>query len=142
MLKCIEEDHFIPEVIATSKPVLIASLGEGAHQRKQMLLLAKLAGVAGDRCKLLLMKPAQKGLLREKYGIKTSPAFLLFSKGRIKGRHVGAFNYRQLKGFVSKGMSRKACIDDSPCPARARAVDIPMPEYVMDGELDSIGSGY
>lgn len=107
MLKHIEEEHFVPEVIATSQPVLLASLGEGNYQRKQMLLLAKLASIAGGRFKLLLMKSEEEGLLKEKYGIKTAPAFLLFSEGRIRGRHVGGFTFSQLKGFVLKAMSKK-----------------------------------
>lgn len=107
MLKHIQEEHFVPEVIATSQPVLLASLGEGVYQRKQMLLLAKLASLAGDRFKLLLMKADKEGVLQEKFGINTAPAFLLFSEGRIKGRHVGGFTFKQLKGFVLKSMSPK-----------------------------------
>jgi thioredoxin-like negative regulator of GroEL len=107
MLKHIEEEHFVPEVIATSRPVLLASLGDGNYQRKQMLLLAKLASVTGGRFKLLLMKADKEGLLMKKYGIKTAPAFLMFANGKVRGRHVGGFTFSQLKGFVLKALSTK-----------------------------------
>lgn len=137
MLKRIEEEHFVPEVIATSQPVLIASLGESAYHRKQMILLAKLSSVLGDRFKLLLMKADKEGLLRRKYGIKTSPAFLLFSQGRIKSRHVGGFTYKQLKGFVFKGLNKASCIEGPRRLApRLKAVDSSMfdNDYVSEGE--------
>jgi thioredoxin-like negative regulator of GroEL len=107
MLGSIDEKNFVPEVLASNQPVMVASLKPGLAHRKQLLVMAWLGAMYGGVLKTYVAHDNSAEILAD-FGVSKAPSFLLFDRGKVVGRYRGKASLSDLRGLIVKYANKSA----------------------------------
>ncbi|MCB9882716.1 MAG: thioredoxin [Planctomycetes bacterium] len=96
-------DANFKQEIAGDTPVFVDFWASWCAPCRSMTpLVEQLAGELGDKVRVCKMDTESNPETPSEYGITGIPAFLVFQKGELKGRAMGAMRYDALKEFVQQ----------------------------------------
>ncbi len=100
MFISIESDDFESEIIEEKKPVLMAHLSRSHEDEDQKKILRSVSREYGETLKVFLSEEDSIGAFR-RFGIDGTPAFIIFHKGKAKGRMLGKADRSTLRSIIS-----------------------------------------
>ncbi|MGO9146571.1 MAG: hypothetical protein ACLQDF_09395 [Desulfomonilia bacterium] len=107
-IKLIKFNEFDQEIDSTDKPVLMLCIRRDYKFISQTDLIRDVLGrmVQGFPIdlKVCLVDEESRPVLKDKFDLQGSPAFLLFEKGEEKNRLLGVADEEQLKGFLGNSL--------------------------------------
>jgi hypothetical protein len=107
-IKLIALNDIDNEIDSSPKPVLILCIRKDYEFTSQMELLNDLLGGADGEfpleLKVCLVDEESRLALKARLDLQGSPAFLLFEKGKEKGRLLGVADKERLGGFLSNSL--------------------------------------
>jgi hypothetical protein len=104
-IKLIKFNDFDREIDSAGKPVLMLCIRRDYEFSSQTGLIRDVLGRMAQGfpidLKVCLADEESQPVLKERFDLQGSPAFLLFEKGKEKGRLLGVADEERLKGFLS-----------------------------------------
>ncbi|MRR14569.1 hypothetical protein EG833_03900 [archaeon] len=104
-IKLIKFNEFEREIDSAGNPVLMLCIRRDYEFVSQTDLIRDVLGSMVHGCpidlKVCIVDEESRTALNDKLDLQGSPAFLLFDKGKEKGRLLGVADEERLKGFLS-----------------------------------------
>ena len=99
----IKDKDFKKEVLESERPVLVDFWGSWCIPCKRMEeIMEKLCGEYDKKVKFVSLNVNRNPVTSQKYDVLGVPCFMLFHKGQILAREVGAKSENQLRIFLEK----------------------------------------
>lgn len=102
MLTFINNKNYTTEIDRAAKPVLLLCMPKGPEFSGQTTLLRQLSEKYKDTLKVCLLEEELINGFRQMLHIKGTPVYLLFIRGKEKGRVLGMAGEEQLTVFLSR----------------------------------------
>ncbi len=99
MFTSIGADNINSEVLEEKVPVLLALINHAYEYKAQIEILNSVSKIFGKKLKVCLLDEDEIGIFM-KFGVDGSPAYLIFSKGKEKGKMLGKAEILTLKNFI------------------------------------------
>jgi len=104
-IKLIKFNDFDREIDSAGKPILMLCIRRDYEFSSQTDLIRDVLGRMSQGfpidLKVCLVDEESHPSLKERFDLQGSPAFLLFDKGKEKGRLLGIVDEERVKGFLS-----------------------------------------
>lgn len=100
MITYINNRNYTTEIDQAPKPVLLLCMPKGPDFPDQSILLHKMAQKYKDTLKVCLLEEELINGFRQMLRIKGTPVYLLFFRGKEKGRMLGMAAEEQLTAFI------------------------------------------
>lgn len=97
-------DDFQKEVLTEVKPVLLLCLSKDKSLQAQMSEIEKIQSEYGRFLKICLLDEDFLGVFMERYNVKGTPTFLIFSDGKERERLLGRVNHQELTRFILQAL--------------------------------------
>jgi thioredoxin-like negative regulator of GroEL len=100
MITFINNRNYTTEIDKAGKPVLLLCMPKGPDFSNQSILLHQIAEKYKDTVKVCLLEEEMINGFRQMLHIKGTPVYLLFFRGKEKGRMLGMAGVEQLTAFL------------------------------------------
>ncbi len=100
MVTFINNQNYITEIDRAGKPVLLLCMPNGPDFSDQSTLLHRVAKKYKDAVKVCLLEEELINGFKQMLRIKGTPVYLLFFRGKEKGRMLGMAGEEQLTAFL------------------------------------------
>jgi len=107
MLKVLEPQAFEVELQSDGAPLLVAFLKHNERFRGQYRALDEASDRFGDRLRCFLYDTDYLDMALNRFLVKGTPTFLLFSDGREVDRLIGESDRETLEDFIHEALDRK-----------------------------------
>jgi hypothetical protein len=104
MAVAVSGQNFRREVLDADRAVLVASLGDLARNRDQLLVLESLSRSRSFMLKACVLSDGFAEDFMRKNGIGNTPAFVLYHSGEELGRLLGRASLRSLESFLAANL--------------------------------------
>ena len=105
MFLTINVDNFESEVKKVKSPVLLACIHKGHGYKAQAKVLDNLMKNFDGKLKICLLDEEYKNAFKW-LGIEGVPTYILFNKGKEKGRMLGKVDDKKLNAFINKTLTK------------------------------------
>ena len=97
----VSDSTFDSEVLKANEPVVVDFWAEWCGPCKMIApALEEIAGVLGDKVKIVKLNVDENPATAQKYGIMSIPTLLMFKNGEIAKRQVGAQPKQKLEQWI------------------------------------------
>jgi len=93
-------DNFSSDVLGEVRPVLLLCLSKDASLEAQISEAEKVHQAYWRSLKTCLLKEDFLGAFMERYRVRGTPTFLIFSNGEERQRLLGKSSYQDLQQFI------------------------------------------
>lgn len=100
MVTLINNENYSVEIHQAGKPVLLLCMPKGPDFSDQSTLLHRVAEKHIDELKVCLLEEELINGFKQMLNIKGTPVFVLFYKGKERGRMLGMAGVEQLSAFL------------------------------------------
>ena len=98
----VSDANFEAEVLKSTSPVVVDFWAEWCGPCRMIApALEEIAGVMGDKVKIVKLNVDENPAVAAKYGIMSIPTLMLFKNGEIASRQVGAAPKQKLQQWIS-----------------------------------------
>ena len=98
----VSDSTFDSEVLKSNEPVVVDFWAEWCGPCKMIgPALEEIAGLLGDKVKIVKLNVDENPATAQKYGIMSIPTLMLFKNGEIASRQVGAAPKQKLAQWIS-----------------------------------------
>jgi len=104
MLKTMEPQAFDVELQSGGEPLLVAFLKRNDRFRSQYKALDEASGQYSGKLRCFLYDTDYLDVAMNRFRVKGTPTFLLFSKGREVDRLIGESDRATLEDFISSAL--------------------------------------
>ena len=104
-MNVISNRNFEAKILATDRPVLLMCVSGGRVYAEQVRVLKQLSGQYRRMVDICCLEEDFINGFREMYGIKGTPVFLLFQRGKETGRMLGMADKERLETFLTRNLS-------------------------------------
>lgn len=104
-MNVISNHNFEAKILATDRPVLLMCVSGGRVYAEQVRVLKQLSGQYRRMVDICCLEEDFINGFREMYGIKGTPVFLLFQRGKETGRMLGMADKERLETFLTRNLS-------------------------------------
>ena len=98
----VSDSSFDTDVLKASGPVLVDFWAEWCGPCKMIApALEEIAGLLGDKVKIVKLNVDENPATAQKYGIMSIPTLMLFKNGELASRQVGAAPRQKLEQWIT-----------------------------------------
>ena len=100
--KTVNDQSFSTEVLGADGPVLVDFWAEWCGPCRMIApALEEIAGVMGDKVKIVKLNVDENPGVASKYGIMSIPTLMIFKNGELAARQVGAAPKQKLEQWIT-----------------------------------------
>ena len=101
----VSDSTFDSEVLKANEPVVVDFWAEWCGPCKMIApALEEIAGVLGDKVKIVKLNVDENPATAQKYGIMSIPTLMLFKNGELASRQVGAAPRQKLEQWITSAV--------------------------------------
>ncbi|MGZ5864463.1 MAG: thioredoxin [Xanthobacteraceae bacterium] len=101
----VSDSNFEAEVLNSNEPVVVDFWAEWCGPCKMIApALEEIAGSLGDKVKIVKLNVDENPATAQKYGIMSIPTLMLFKKGELASRQVGAAPRQKLEQWITSAV--------------------------------------
>jgi len=98
----VSDSTFDSEVLKSNEPVVVDFWAEWCGPCKMIApALEEIAGLLGDKVKIVKLNVDENPATAQKYGIMSIPTLMLFKNGELASRQVGAAPRQKLEQWIT-----------------------------------------
>ena len=98
----VSDSTFDSEVLKSAEPVVVDFWAEWCGPCKMIgPALEEIAGLLGDKVKIVKLNVDENPATAQKYGIMSIPTLMLFKNGELASRQVGAAPKQKLEQWIT-----------------------------------------
>ena len=98
----VSDSTFDSEVLKSNEPVVVDFWAEWCGPCKMIApALEEIAGLLGDKVKIVKLNVDENPATAQKYGIMSIPTLMLFKNGELASRQVGAVPRQKLEQWIT-----------------------------------------
>ena len=101
----VSDSTFDSEVLKSNEPVVVDFWAEWCGPCKMIgPALEEIAGLLGDKVKIVKLNVDENPATAQKYGIMSIPTLMLFKNGELASRQVGAAPRQKLEQWITSAV--------------------------------------
>ena len=101
----VSDSTFDSEVLKSNEPVVVDFWAEWCGPCKMIApALEEIAGLLGDKVKIVKLNVDENPATAQKYGIMSIPTLMLFKNGELASRQVGAAPRQKLEQWITSAV--------------------------------------
>jgi len=102
----VSDANFDAEVLKAKRPVVVDFWAEWCGPCRMIApALEEIAGVMGDKVKIVKLNVDENPATASKYGIMSIPTLMIFKNGELASRQVGAAPKQKLEQWITTAMA-------------------------------------
>ncbi|HTS40076.1 MAG TPA: thioredoxin [Xanthobacteraceae bacterium] len=102
----VSDANFDTEVLKAKGPVVVDFWAEWCGPCRMIApALEEIAGVMGDKVKIVKLNVDENPATASKYGIMSIPTLMIFKNGELASRQVGAAPKQKLEQWITTAMA-------------------------------------
>jgi len=102
----VSDANFDAEVLKAKGPVVVDFWAEWCGPCRMIApALEEIAGVMGDKVKIVKLNVDENPATASKYGIMSIPTLMIFKNGELASRQVGAAPKQKLEQWITTAMA-------------------------------------